>query len=402
MPLSAVVGQLPSSIDVGKVAAGLVMSYPDSVMSPRQRYQTDLQRDDFSYDESQEAAVELLQDLYERLVQQERQQSRSGLGARLFGRLKKQKLPLTPVRGLYFWGGVGRGKTYLMDAFYDSLPFERKMRSHFHRFMQRVHQELKKLDGEKNPLTLIAAQLAEEARVICFDEFFVSDITDAMILAGLFEQLFARGVTLVATSNIVPDGLYKDGLQRARFLPAIALIKKHTEVVNVDGGVDYRLRALEQAELYHYPLDAEADNSLERSFNSLNPDEQHIKTQMLLEIEGRRIRVRKVSDDVAWFDFAELCDGPRSQNDYIELAREFQAVLISDVPQMGAGKDDQARRFINLVDEFYDRHVKLVLSAAVSLEELYTGGRLDFEFERTQSRLLEMQSHEYLAKGHRP
>lgn len=377
-----------------------MMSSTEPPMSPQQRYQQDLQRDDFSFDASQAAAVELLQDLYERLTRDEQRREKKGLGSKLLRRLKKPE-PAVPVKGLYFWGGVGRGKTYLMDAFYDSLPFDRKMRSHFHRFMQRVHRELKSLDGQKNPLNLIADRLASETRVICFDEFFVSDITDAMILGGLFEQLFSRGVTLVATSNIVPDGLYKDGLQRSRFLPAIALIKRHTEVVNVDGGVDYRLRALEQAELYHHPLDAEADASLERSFNSLNPDEQHVRTQLMLEVEGRGIRARKVSDDVAWFDFSALCDGPRSQNDYIELAREFQAVLISDVPQMGAGKDDQARRFINLVDEFYDRHVKLVLSAAVSLEQLYTGGRLDFEFERTRSRLLEMQSHEYLAKGHR-
>lgn len=377
-----------------------MMSSTQQPLSPQQRYQQDLQRDDFSFDASQAAAVELLQDLYERLVKDEQHRGGGGLGAKLLRRLKKPEPPV-PVKGLYFWGGVGRGKTYLMDAFYDSLPFDRKLRSHFHRFMQRVHRELKTLDGQKNPLNLIADRLAAETRVICFDEFFVSDITDAMILGGLFEQLFSRGVTLVATSNIVPDGLYKDGLQRSRFLPAIALIKQHTEVVNVDGGVDYRLRALEQAELYHYPLDAEADASLERSFSSLNPDEQHVKTQLMLEVEGRRICARKVSDDVAWFDFPELCDGPRSQNDYIELAREFQAVLISDVPQMGAGKDDQARRFINLVDEFYDRHVKLVLSAAVPLEQLYTGGRLDFEFERTRSRLLEMQSHEYLARGHR-
>ena len=370
-------------------------------MTPKQRYQADLQREDFCHDATQEAAVELLQDLYQRLLEDEEGARQTGFGAKLLARFRSPA-PRPPVRGLYFWGGVGRGKTYLMDAFYDSLPIERKMRSHFHRFMQRVHRELKKLAGEKNPLTLIADQLAAEARVICFDEFFVSDITDAMILGGLFEQLFGRGVTLVATSNIVPDELYKDGLQRSRFLPAIALIKQHTQVVNVDGGVDYRLRALEQAELYHFPLDEEADRSLESAFHSLNPDDEHICRDKVLEVEGRRIVARRVCDDVAWFDFSELCDGPRSQNDYIELAREFHAVLISGVPQLGAGRDDQARRFINLVDEFYDRHVKLVLAVEVPLEQLYSGGRLDFEFERTRSRLLEMQSHEYLAKGHRP
>ena len=239
-------------------------------MTPTMRYQSDLKRTDFTYDPVQEQAVVYLQDLYDRLLSADACSSRGGFLARLLTYFRTEK-SVEPVRGLYFWGGVGRGKTYLMDAFYDALPFERKIRVHFHRFMQRVHQELAKLEEEKNPLNLIAERLAKEARVICFDEFFVSDITDAMILGGLFEQLFGRGVTLVATSNIVPDGLYKDGLQRSRFLPAIALVKKHTEVVNVDGGTDYRLRALKQAELYHFPLDDEADKSLEHSFNSLNP-----------------------------------------------------------------------------------------------------------------------------------
>ncbi|MEH6559060.1 MAG: cell division protein ZapE [Oceanicoccus sp.] len=370
-------------------------------MTPLERYQADLQQVDFSHDAAQARAVDHLQNLYERLIASVSDKPAQGLLVRLFSGLKASE-PVEPVKGLYFWGGVGRGKTYLMDAFYDSLPFEQKMRVHFHRFMQRVHRELKILGGEKNPLNLIAEKLAGETRVICFDEFFVSDITDAMILGGLFEQLFERGVTLVATSNIVPDGLYRDGLQRSRFLPAIALINRHTEVVNVDGGIDYRLRALEQAELYHYPLDDDADKSLERSFTSLNPDVEHIRCNQPLDVEGRSIVALCVSDDVAWFDFKELCDGPRSQNDYIELAREFHAVLISNIPQMSAPKDDQARRFINLVDEFYDRNVKLVLSAEVSLGQLYVGTKLGFEFERTQSRLLEMQSHDYLARGHKP
>ena len=370
-------------------------------MTPAQRYQNDLQTADFSYDPAQEQAVEHLQQLYERLLAVEQTAQSGGFINRWLRKFKAPE-PVQPEKGLYFWGGVGRGKTYLMDTFYDALPFERKMRVHFHRFMQRVHQELKGLSGEKNPLNLIAERLSQEVRVICFDEFFVSDITDAMILGGLFEQLFGRGVTLVATSNIIPDDLYKDGLQRSRFLPAIALINQHTEVVNVDGGIDYRLRALEQAELYHFPLDEEADKSLERSFNSLNPDAQHRLADEVLDIEGRPIVARYVSDDVVWFDFTELCDGPRSQNDYIELAREFHAVLLSNVVQMGAATDDQARRFVNMVDEFYDRNVKLVLSAQVPLDQLYQGGRLEFEFERTRSRLLEMQSHDYLAKEHRP
>ncbi|MFT3928694.1 MAG: cell division protein ZapE [Spongiibacteraceae bacterium] len=368
-------------------------------MTPLERYQADLLRPGFLRDPAQEMAVRHLQQLFEQLVAAELAVASKSLLSSLLAGLRKEK-KIEPIRGLYFWGGVGRGKTYLMDTFYDTLPFERKMRAHFHRFMQRVHRELKMLAGEKNPLLIIARKLADEARVICFDEFFVSDIADAMILGGLFEALFGHGVTLVATSNIEPDGLYKDGLQRARFLPAIALLKQHTLVLNVDGGTDYRLRALEKAELYHYPLDAEADISLRRSFESLAPEPG--LADQVLEIEGREIKVRCVADDVAWFDFAALCDGPRSQNDYIELAREYHAVLISDVPQFDVNRDDQARRFINLVDEFYDRNVKLVLAAAVPLDQLYNGPRLKFEFERTKSRLLEMQSHEYLAREHRP
>ncbi|MAY36902.1 MAG: cell division protein ZapE [Spongiibacteraceae bacterium] len=366
--------------------------------TPLERYNADLQRPDFTPDPAQQYAVECLQRLYDELVELEQTQKAASLVQRLLGRFIGEEGE--PVKGLYFWGGVGRGKTYLMDTFYECLPFERKMRAHFHRFMRRVHGDLKTLAGAKNPLTVIAERISREARVICFDEFFVSDITDAMILAGLFEELFARGVVLVATSNIVPEELYKDGLQRARFLPAIDLIKARTKVVNVDGGIDYRLRTLEQAELYHSPLDEQADISLADSFEKLSPEPGQADVE--LDIEGRRIRARHVADDVVWFDFRALCDGPRSQNDYIELARIYHAVLVSNVPQMGSKNDDQARRFINLVDEFYDRHVKLVLSAAVPLESLYSGGRLEFEFQRTVSRLLEMQSHDYLAREHRP
>ncbi len=366
--------------------------------TPMQRYNADLKRPDFSADAAQRQAVECLQSLYDELVESEQTERAGSLVQRLLGRFLSEERP--PIKGLYFWGGVGRGKTYLMDTFFESLPFERKMRAHFHRFMRRVHGDLKALSGEKNPLTVIADRIAREARVICFDEFFVSDITDAMILAGLFEQLFARKVVLVATSNIVPEELYRDGLQRARFLPAIDLIKTHTKVVNVDGGVDYRLRTLEQAELYHSPLDEKADAILRDSFDKLSPEAGSADVE--LDIEGRSIKARYVADDVVWFDFPALCDGPRSQNDYIELSRIYHAVLISNIPEMGAKNDDQARRFINLVDEFYDRHVKLVVSAAVPLESLYAGGRLEFEFQRTISRLLEMQSLEYLAREHRP
>lgn len=369
-------------------------------LSPTQRYQQDLQRPEFRADSSQANAVAKLQLLYEKLVDAwQQEQEKSGLQRWI----KKQfSANSEPVQGLYFWGGVGRGKTYLMDNFYESLPFPDKMRMHFHRFMRRVHTELKRLAGEKNPLEKVADTIRAEARVICFDEFFVSDITDAMILSTLMQALFARGTTLVATSNIVPDNLYKDGLQRIRFLPAIELIKRYTEVVNVDGGTDYRLRSLEQAQLFHSPLGDETDAALKTCFESLLPLHAQVKQQVDLEIEGRIIQARFEADDIVWFDFVSLCDGPRSQNDYIELAREYHTVIISNVPELTIKKEDQARRFINLVDEFYDRQVKLVLSSEKKLDEIYSGHRLVFEFQRTVSRLLEMQSKLYLEKPHRP
>lgn len=363
-------------------------------MTPQQLYQRSLAQQGMTPDPAQEQAVAALDDLQQRLLAEP---PRKSLLERLLPGLRRQRLE--PVRGLYMWGGVGRGKTWLMDLFYESLPFEAKLRVHFHRFMRRVHQDLRSLAGQRNPLLGVADRFAADARVLCFDEFFVSDITDAMILGELLDALFARGVTLVATSNIPPRELYKDGLQRRRFLPAIDLLERHTEVLNVDGGTDYRLRSLERAEIYHTPLDAAADISLAASFDSLAPGVA--SEGEVLEIEGRPIRSRRLADDVVWFDFAALCAGPRSQNDYIELAREFHAVLLSDVPQFTARIEDQARRFISLVDEFYDRGVKLILSAAVPLEELYAGERLRFEFERTRSRLLEMQSREYLAQHHR-
>ena len=347
-------------------------------------------RPDFVADSSQKMAVDHLQRLFDELTAN---QQTAGLLGKLFRRKRT-------VKGLYFWGGVGRGKTYLMDTFFESLPFEKKLRLHFHRFMRRVHQELRILKDQENPLDCVADKLADEARVLCFDEFFVSDIADAMILGGLMEKLFARGVSLVATSNIIPDRLYENGLQRERFLPAIDILKANVDVINVDGGTDYRLRALEQAELYHWPLDTEADLSLAASFTSLSTEPG--KTNLRLDVEGREILARRVADDVAWFDFKELCDGPRSQNDYIELAREYHAIILSNIPALHTGIDDQVRRFVNLVDEFYDRNVKLVVSAEKPLADLYSGGRLTFEFQRTQSRLLEMQSHEYLARPHKP
>lgn len=304
-----------------------------------------------------------------------------------------------PVRGLYLFGGVGRGKTFAMDLFFDAVPGEQKLRYHFHRLMYRVHRRLAELGERRDPLDTVAGELAAQARLLCFDEFFVSDIADAMILGRLLDGLFARGVTLVATSNIPPDELYRDGLQRQKFLPAIESLKAHTDVLEVDGGTDYRLRVLEKAEIYHWPLDAAAETSLARSFAALAPDAG--SSGQSIEILGRELPTRRRADGVAWFDFAALCDGPRSQDDYIELARAFQAIIISGVPVLDRQREDAARRFIALVDEFYDRRVKLILSAAVPIEQLYAGQRLRREFERTVSRLYEMQSLDYLAARRR-
>lgn len=362
--------------------------------TPGERYRTLLQAEGFARDPAQERVVGLLEDLHTRLEQ--RRADTGNWLSRLLGGGRSRSEPLT---GLYLWGGVGRGKTMLMDLFYECQPADDRLRMHFHRFMQRVHQDLRRLAGTANPLEAVAERFATESRVLCFDEFFVSDIGDAMILGELLDGLFRRGVTLVATSNVEPDHLYENGLQRRRFLPAIDLLKQQTRVVNVDGEVDYRLRVLERAEIFHAPLDAAAEASLKRSFDALAPDTPERDVDM--EVEGRTIRARWVAEDVAWFEFAELCEGPRSQNDYIELARVFHAVLVSNVRRFTGRNEDAARRFISLVDEFYDHNVKLILSAEVPVTELYAGERLRFEFQRTESRLLEMQSHEYLARTHR-
>lgn len=366
-------------------------------MTPWEKYQQDLQLPTFKYDPAQETAVKALQRLYDELCTQS--PTDPGLGRKLIRLLRKKRAP-EPVKGLYFYGGVGRGKTYLVDTFYDCLPFKRKMRIHFHRFMHRVHDELKTLPNEVDPLNIVADRLAHEARVICFDEFFVSDITDAMILGTLMQALFARGITLVATSNIVPDQLYKNGLQRARFLPAIALINKHTEVINVDSGTDYRLRTLEQAEIFHYPLDAAGDDHLNEYFLKLAGDTG--VRNSTIEVNHRQIPTRRHAEGVLSIEFSQICEGPRSQNDYIELSRCYHSVLVANVKQMGANNDDTARRFIAMVDEFYERNVKLIMTSEVELSLLYTEGRLNFEFRRCLSRLKEMQSREYLAREHLP
>ena len=303
------------------------------------------------------------------------------------------------MQGLYLWGGVGRGKTYLMDRFYESLPFTRKHRTHFHRFMQSVHTARRQYRDKADPLRLIARDWGR-TRVLCFDEFYVADVADAMILARLTTALFAQGVTLVATSNCAPDELYTDGLQRARFLPAIDRIKRHCEVLHVDSDTDHRLRLLEDAEIYHCPTGVDAHRALQRTFDSMAAAPTGRDTA--LEILGREIPVHQLAEDVAWFDFTALCTGARSADDYGELARLFSTVVVENIPVLGRDSDDDARRLINLVDEFYDRGVKLIVSADAEPDALYTGKRLAFEFRRTASRLQEMRSREYLQCAHLP
>ncbi len=355
-------------------------------------YRNEVARLGYTHDSEQERVVARLDNLRNRLLHQPNKQG-------LLGSLLPRKRSHSGVRGLYIHGGVGRGKTWLMDLFFQSLPFKDKQRSHFHRFMQFVHDELKKHQNEADPLNLVADKIAKRSRLLCFDELFVADIADAMLLGTLLGALFDRGITLVATSNVAPDELYKDGLQRARFLPAIRRIKEHTEIVHMAPGTDYRLRLLERAKTWFDAGSPEQSKALEALFDEVagepgTPDS-------ILALNHRRLRTHRQADDVVWFTFKELCDGPRGQADYIELAKCYHTVFLSDVPVLTPEHENQARRFIALVDEFYDRAVKLVVSAAAPITELYRGKKLTFEFERTQSRLIEMQSQQYLAREHK-
>ncbi|ATI46286.1 cell division protein ZapE [Vibrio parahaemolyticus] len=365
-------------------------------MTPLKRYQKDIAEHGFQRDEAQHQAVVALDKLYHDIVEfQSAPIPQLSKWQKLMG--KKVEMP-QPPKGLYFWGGVGRGKTYLMDAFFDALPTDRKMRVHFHRFMYRVHDELKRLGEVENPLSKVAYLFKQEADIVCFDEFFVSDITDAMILATLLQEMFKRQMVLVATSNIEPQNLYRNGLQRARFLPAIDMILASCHVLNVDSGVDYRLRTLEQAEIYHFPLDEQASINLNTYYQQLTAERKSVAHK--IDINHRQINVIEASDGVLHASFEQLCQTARSQNDYIELSRIYHTVLLADVRQMNRKIDDAARRFIALVDEFYERNVKLIISAEVEMDALYTEGQLEFEFKRCVSRLTEMQSHEYLAREH--
>jgi cell division protein ZapE len=362
----------------------------------REIYERQLTERGFRADAAQLAVVGRLEALRSRLIGAGR--ARGSLGGRLL-RVIGRHGARTPERGLYLWGPVGRGKTWLMDLFFNSLPFPQRRRRHFHRFMHDVHAELKGLREREAPLEAVAERLAAEVRVLCFDELYVTDIADAMILGGLFRGLFRRGVTLVATSNIPPGELYRDGLQRQRFLPAIEAIERHLEVVAVAGDRDYRLRQLTQAGTYLPSGDANTDTRLRALFAQLSDHAD--SSDGTVEIEGRPIPVVRQSERAVWFGFEALCDGPRSQDDYIEIARNYASVVVAGVPVLDALREDAARRFIALVDELYDHSVKLVISAAAPPARLYRGERLTLEFQRTASRLTEMQSEEYLAREHR-
>lgn len=372
-------------------------------MSPLALYEQALENGEYQPDDVQRAAITQLNGIWQALSGSQPAVESGGSG--LFGKIGKllgkgKTAVQPPARGLYMWGGVGRGKTWLMDMFFQAIPGERKQRLHFHRFMLRVHEELTALQGQSDPLQTVADRFKAETDLLCFDEFFVSDITDAMLLGTLMEALFSRGITLVATSNIPPDDLYRNGLQRARFLPAIEMIKQHCDIMNVDAGIDYRLRTLTSAHLWMTPLNEATAKEMERMFVVLagKPREAHAP----LEINHRQLPTLGMADGVLAMDFLTLCGEGRSQHDYIELSRRFHSVLLYDVPVMIYKTEDQARRFLALVDEFYERHVKLVVSAEASLYEIYQGSRLKFEYQRCVSRLQEMQSEEYLRLPHLP
>ncbi len=355
--------------------------------TPAERYADALSSGVFTQDDEQSKAVFALDQLYQHLMT--RHQQAKGF------RFRKAAVP----QGVYLWGGVGRGKTWLMDQFYESVPFRRKVRMHFHHFMQRVHRELNLLQGQSDPLEKVADIIYKESVLICFDEFFVSNVTDAMILGNLFGMLFKRGITLVTTSNIAPDGLYKNGIHRNRFMPAIEALKAHCVVLNVDSGVDYRLRVLKQANLYRSPLSDESSNWLAVRFSALT--QHHHLSQEDIIINDRTIEVEGRTDDLLWCRFDELCIKPRSAADFIQIAKLYNTVLVGGVPVLTDQITEATRRLIYLVDEFYDRRVKLIITAQQPILELYEGTKFAFEIQRTRSRLLEMQSDDYLSEAHR-
>ena len=362
-------------------------------MKPSQKYQEIMQESGFVSDSAQQHAIVLLDKLQDRLMMTPTPQPLSWWQKFLTGNKS-----VKPVTGMYFWGGVGRGKTFLMDIFYQCLPIESKQRAHFHQFMNAIHQSLKQAGDTENPLQHIARELSIKVRILCLDEFVITDIADAMIMSGLLEALFEQGVVLVTTSNSPPQKLYHDGLQRARFLPAIALLDLHCEVVNLDSGQDYRLQGLQQTHLYTVPHSAQVLDEIKAYLSDRVIPFQSQAPRLV--INGRDLDFQMCAEDTVWFDFDELCKTTRSQNDYLELARLFNTLILTDIEVMTGQTDDIARRFVLLIDILYDHHVILICSAAVSPKQLYQGDRLAFEFERTASRLIEMQSEQYISKAH--
>ncbi len=354
-------------------------------MSVRQLYQQTLKERGYQSDPAQLRAIDALERCEREWADYKAR--RSNAFSKLISR------PPIP-KGVYMFGGVGRGKSFLMDCFFQAVPLTRKTRLHFHEFMREVHRELQELKGTVNPLDELGKRIARRFRLICFDEFHVADVTDAMILHRLLDALFANRVSIVTTSNFHPDGLYPNGLHRDRILPAIELLKQKMEVINVDAGTDYRQRTLQHLKLYHNPLGDEADAAMQQAFNDLAEAQDE---DPILHIEHRELSTLRRAGGVVWFDFRTLCGGPRSQNDYLEIASRFHTVLLSNVPQMPPRMASEARRFTWLVDVLYDRRVKLIMSAATAPEDLYTEGPLAHEFPRTVSRLSEMQSAEFLA-----
>jgi cell division protein ZapE len=359
--------------------------------TPSERYAAGVADGRWTADPAQQSALAEL----DRIARELREAQPSGVFAKLSARFSDP----VAVNGLYLWGGVGRGKTFLTDLLFDAVTVP-KHRWHFHRFMGEVHGRLRALPDTADTLAVVARDVAADLRLLVLDEFFVGDIGDAMILGRLLDQLIARGVTIVTTSNTEPRDLYRDGLQRASFLPAIALIETHCTVLKLDSRQDYRLRTLRHAATYHAPLGDAAEAALGEQYARLTAHSP--RAHAPLRIHDREIPVKAMADGVAWFEFAALCDGPRAAADYIELARAFHTLFVSNVPRFDRSNEDAARRFVYFIDEVYDRHVNLLLSAAADPLSLYQGDRLEREFERTSSRLIEMQSADYLALEHRP
>ena len=366
---------------------------PAPSASPRERYDAEVEGGRLRFDRAQARAIDAFEELYERLLSAP--SSVRGAG-RFFGLLASR--PPAPVPGIYLWGGVGRGKTLMMNSFFDALPFPSKLRVHFHAFMHYVHGELEALGRKQDPLGLVADGLSADTRIVCFDEFQVSDIADAMLLGRLLGALFERGVTLVATSNVEAKCLYWEGLQRSRFLPAIELLETRTRILHLEDGVDYRLQALERANTYHWPLGDGAERALTHCFAALSPSEA-VEGEVLA-VAGRELPTRKVGEGVAWFEFDALCATARSSVDYLEIARRFHSVLIANIPVLDDKRLDDALRFVHLVDVLYERCVNLVVSAAAPAAGLYTGKRIEARFARARSRLKEMQSCAYLSRVH--